>query len=297
MFIFFFELLYKSHLFNGCFIFNNYTASAILGETTAVFYDAKARPIRSAVTNYLGGYTNTDSKLDAFSGQLQYTISKHKRLTGDTELVVKEAFTYSPQDRLLTHTHQINGGTVQLLADNTYDELGQLTSKKVGNTSSMPLQKVDYTYNIRGWLTGINNDPANNLVLNTSEKDLFAFKINYNNPTSGITDVKPLYNGNISETYWATNSDSGIIRSYGYKYDNLNRLRAGIYKKGTAFDMYNESLTYDKNGNIMSLIRNGNSESTVTQIDNLTYSYGALNQHNQLTKVIDSKLNQYFVRF
>mgnify|MGYP001012624118 CR=1 FL=1 len=33
--------------------------------------------------------------------------------------------------RKTTHTHQINGGTVQLLAENTYDELGKLISKKV----------------------------------------------------------------------------------------------------------------------------------------------------------------------
>ena len=50
------------------------TPSATLGETAAVFYDHKARPIRSAENNCLGGYTNTDSKLDAFSGQLQYSL-------------------------------------------------------------------------------------------------------------------------------------------------------------------------------------------------------------------------------
>ena len=40
--------------------------------------------------------------------------------------------------RKTTHTHQINGGTAQLLAENTYDELGKLISKKVGNTSATP---------------------------------------------------------------------------------------------------------------------------------------------------------------
>jgi RHS repeat-associated protein len=216
-------------------------------------------------------------------------IQHHKRLTGDTELVVKEAFTYSPQDRLLTHTHQINGGTVQLLADNTYDELGQLTSKKVGNTSSMPLQKVDYTYNIRGWLTSINNDATNNLVLNTTEKDLFGFKINYNTIAGTVADVKPLYNGNIAETYWRTDAP---LRKYGYVYDNLNRLKSAVYQKpGNAIPVsgaYNESLSYDKNGNIISLQRFGTSDapSVVFQIDDLSYEYSTANG-NQLTKVTD----------
>jgi RHS repeat-associated protein len=274
------------------------TASATLGETAAIFYDAKARPIRSAVTNYLGGYTNTDSKLDAFSGQLQYTISKHKRTTGDAELVVKEVFTYSSQDRLLTHTHQINGGAIQLLAANTYDELGQLTSKKVGGSNSFPLQKVDYTYNIRGWMTGINNDATNNLVLNTTEKDLFGFKINYNKVENCNNYTgKELYNGNISETYWRTASDN-VQRKYGYKYDQLNRLKDAIYQKpGITPDLtqvtnaYNENVTYDKNGNIMSLFRNGDLDPQVGTIetDNLVYTYP--DNSNQLAKVTDVSNN------
>ncbi|KRD11276.1 hypothetical protein ASE21_06105 [Flavobacterium sp. Root901] len=118
-------------------------------------------------------------------------------------------------------------------------------------------------------------------------KDLFAFKINYNTAQSGITDVKPLYNGNIAETYWASNSDNGIIRNYGYKYDNLNRLKEGIYKKGTVLNAYDETLTYDKNGNIAKLTRNGNSETT-QQIDNLKYDYANNNNSNTLMKVTDS---------
>ena len=268
--------------------------ASIVGETSAIFYDAKARPIRNALTNYLGGYTTTDSKLDSFSGQLQYTISKHKRTTADTELVVKETFTYSPQDRLLTHTHQINGGAEQLLADNTYDELGQLISKKVGNTSSMPLQKVDYAYNIRGWMTSINNDPTNNLILNTTEKDLFGFKINYNTVEKSTAAAKELYNGNISETAWTTGSDLGIVRWYGYKYDQLNRLTAAVFQTPSLAEntnYYGENLMYDKNGNIAHLERyNKAGTSTLPYrgiMDDLTYEYHSENL-NQLVKVTES---------
>ncbi|WP_262487401.1 hypothetical protein [Flavobacterium sp. Root901] len=41
------------------------------------------------------------------------------------------------------------------MASNSYDELGQLISKKVGNTEAAPAQNVNYAYNIRGWLTAI----------------------------------------------------------------------------------------------------------------------------------------------
>jgi RHS repeat-associated protein len=259
------------------------TSGVAVGETTATFYDAKARPVRIFTQNYLGGYTYTDSKLDAFSGQLQYSITRHKRTASNAELMTKDAFTYSPQDRLLTQTHQINGGAIELIANNTYDELGQLISKKVGNN----IQNINYTYNIRGWLKDINN--VNALTQGSDPKDLFAFKINYNLPTSSITDVKPLYNGNISETYWATNSDAGIIRSYGYRYDNLNRLKDAVFKNASALtNTYNEALIYDKNGNILSLKRNGINGGSFALIDDLTYSYAGTNRSNQLMMVADN---------
>jgi RHS repeat-associated protein len=266
-------------------------SASVVGETSATFYDAKARPIRNYTTNYLGGYTYTDSKLDTFSGQLQYSITKHKRTTAATELTTKDAFTYSAQDRLLTQTHQINAGTIELIASNTYDELGQLISKKVGNTTAAPTQNINYAYNVRGWLKDINNISA--LSQSGDPKDLFAFHINYNTPTTGIANVVPLYNGNISETHWATaNMDNGVVRSYGYRYDNLNRLKDAFYKKGTVLNNYNESIWYDKNGNISNLKRNG-SKDDISQIpiDNLTYAYKDSNNSNQLMKVTDAIAN------
>nr|WP_315247349.1 DUF6443 domain-containing protein [uncultured Flavobacterium sp.] len=267
------------------------TTSTSLGtEINTTFYDAKARPIGVYTTNHLGGYTYTDSKLDSFSGQLQYSISRHKRSSTDTEIVTKDVFTYSAQDRLLTQTHQIIKGTytgpIELIASNTYDQLGQLISKKTGNNS----QNINYTYNIRGWLTDINDIAS--LSKAGDPKDLFAFKITYNTPTLNISGVDGLYNGNIAETQWATNSDNGILRAYGYRYDNLNRLREGIYKKGAVMNNYNESMSYDKNGNIINLTRNGSiDDNSQTPIDNLTYFYKDSNNSNQLTKVTDAITN------
>ncbi|HEU4789549.1 MAG TPA: DUF6443 domain-containing protein [Flavobacterium sp.] len=262
------------------------TLASTTGESSYILYDAKARPVRSFSTNYLGGYTRTDSNFDAFSGQLLSTETRHKRLSGDAELYVKDAYIYTPQDRLLTHTHKIGtAGAEQLLYKNEYNELGQLIVKRVGGsdiTGTNPLQKVDYSYNIRGWMTEINKTA--NLTQGTDPKDLFAFKINYNTVNTGITGVKALYNGNIAETYWNT---ADVQRAYGYKYDNLNRLTTAVFQKAAVTtNAYNETLAYDKNGNIMTLVRNGSSE-TATQIDNLVYSYLSTNS-NQLVKVIDN---------
>ncbi len=266
------------------------TTAETKGETSYILYDSRYRPIRSYTTNYLGGYTCTDSKLDSFSGQLQYTVQKHKRTAANTELTVKEAFTYSAQDRLLTHTHQINGGAVQLMAENTYDELGQLMSKKVGNTSAAPLQKVDYSYNIRGWMKSINNPTA--LQQGRDPADLFGFKINYNSIEGSATAANKLYNGNIAETFWSTATDGGFVRNYGYKYDQLNRLKDATYQKSNVVtNMYNENLTYDKNGNIMTLKRNGDRDvqTGTIGIDNLSYGYAS--NSNKLMTVVDNSNN------
>ena len=264
------------------------TASSTAGETSTIFYDDKARPIKNYLQNHLGGYTSSESKID-FAGKTLYTITKHKRTSGDAEIVVREEFTYSPQDRLLTHTHQINGGTVELLTDNSYDALGQLMSKKTGANTGNPLQKVDFQYNIRGWLKEINK--TSGLQQDTDPADLFAFKINYNTIQTDVAGVLPLYNGNISETFWKTSSDLNE-RAYGYKYDNLNRLKNAVYEKnGLTTSAYDENLTYDKNGNIKTLNRKGDYDQQVgsIEIDDLVYAYA--NNSNQLTKVADNSNN------
>ncbi|KIX21322.1 hypothetical protein SY27_06275, partial [Flavobacterium sp. 316] len=180
-------------------------------ETSYTLYDDRYRPVRVYSANHLGGFTQIDSKLD-WAGKTEYTITTHKYDTNATTITVTDRFSYSPQDRLTQHKQQIGSLPEQLITQNTYDELGQLISKKVGGTNVSPsatgLQKVDYTYNIRGWLKSIND--VNDI---TTENDLFAFKINYNDPENATA----LFNGNISETLWKTGNDN-IARKYSYDY-------------------------------------------------------------------------------
>jgi RHS repeat-associated protein len=265
------------------------------GETSYTFYDDKYRPVQTHTTNYLGGFTQVDTNLD-FAGKTNYTLTTHKRTDADEVITLQDLFTYSAQDRLLLHKQKIISSAMpeELIASNTYDELGQLTSKNVGGqdvSGSVGLQKVDYTYNIRGWLKGI-NDTASLNQGTTAPQDLFAFKLSYNDPTTAT----PLYNGNISETFWKTNSDN-VLRKYNYTYDNLNRLLDATYSKpdnASAMNNYWENLSYDKNGNIITLKRNGDLDSDgmapENMIDNLTFTYD-LNNPNRLMKVIDETNN------
>ncbi len=256
-------------------------ASSTTAEISYILYDKKFRPVRNYTKNHLGGYTQVDSNMD-WAGKTLYTMTRHKRTNAATELVVKDMFTYSPQDKLLVHKQKINSLPEQLISSNTYDELGQLISKNVGGsnvTGESGLQKVDYKYNIRGWLKKINE-------VDGLDNDLFAFKINYEDPENSVA----LFNGNISETYWKTASDN-LKRKYSYQYDDLNRLLEGNYSRegGNFKNSYLEAINYDKNGNIQTMYRNGDNDDVNYEfnIDNLVYTYDH-NNKNLLKKVFDA---------
>ena len=263
-----------------------YSSASQQHEFSYLFYDKYANPIRIFTKNYINGFTEVDTQFD-FSGKVLKTKTKHKQQSTSDELIIEENFEYTPQDRLKKHKHKINQMNEQILSDVDYDALGQLILKRVGSDINNPwqnphLQDVNYRYNIRGWLTDINdvNDLTAGQPGGNGPVDLFAFKINY---TGGLSQdyegaVSSLYNGNISETFWRSGSDN-VLRRYGYAYDPMNRLTNAIYGKPNTTpsitNNYNEWLSYDANGNILSLGRNGISDShnDLIQIDDLEYHY------------------------
>lgn len=269
---------------------------------TYIWYNAKGKAIGSHSVNHLGGYTKMESLLD-FTGVTQQMYTKHKRKSADTELVIKEDFEYDSQNRLLKHYHEVIGKSPkELLTQNHYNEIGQLDWKKVGATTvsggiSPPLQTIDYQYNIRGWLTKIND-------ISNIGTDIFAYTINYN--TLDITTTKPYvadqsfeikkrFNGTISQVDWlhANPDPNNRIKSYGYSYDGLDRLKAGFYfiKFGGQYlftEEHNELVKYDVNGNIDKLKRFSYYVSTApNKIDDLSYNYTG----NRLTSITDSSGN------
>ncbi|WP_294312404.1 DUF6443 domain-containing protein [uncultured Chryseobacterium sp.] len=259
-----------------------------------IWYDKKGRTIGGHSINHLGGYTKTESLID-FSGLPLQTITRHKRLSSDTERVITENFQYDAQNRLLVHKHQVDTNPEEILTQNTYNDIAQITNKKVGGTSaSTPLQSINYAYNIRGWMTNI-NDPEN------LGNDLFGYKINYTlvegmeTPNTNFSElkVKPKYNGNIAEVIWKTATiPNDNVRKYGYVYDGFNRLLAGFYQKDTnpAAKEYFERQEYDLNGNITRLERSTGDfgqGSNAMKIDNLQYQYTG----NKLISVKDDQQN------
>ncbi|MDP9958128.1 YD repeat-containing protein, partial [Epilithonimonas hungarica] len=261
------------------------------------WYDTKGRPIVSQTNNHLNGFTRTESELD-FAGLLKKTVTKHSRSNATTPTVtIEETFTYNPQNYLTKYEHEVVGRSPkETLAEYAYNDLGQVTEKKVGGTG-VPLQTVNFNYNVRGWLTDIND-------VGTAETtdDLFAYKIRYTE-TQGLEvpnvsypnfKVRPRYNGNIAEVDWYVKDEvtSSEPYRYGYVYDGLDRLKAGFYQNpgnrslGDNHEIVDE---YDLNGNIKKLKRFALQPRSrrAVMIDDLTYNYSG----NRATNIADASNN------
>lgn len=265
------------------------------------YYNDKERPIYQEEVNHFFNSALIASMKYDFIGNILTTKTEHLRnfASNSPDVTIVDNYTYDLQNRLKKHTQSINSQLEELVFENHYDELGKLSSKDVGGgASSTPLQHVDYAYNIRGWLTGINPlGQAGSL----EDDDLFSFELSYDQPS--LSGVDALYNGNISETHWKTANDN-MERKYGYFYDALNRLTESLYSGGyiggggstglSYPENYGMSAAYDKNGNILSLRRSGAYFTSgmsvavggIDIIDDLRYGYRP--KTNQLENVDDS---------
>jgi RHS repeat-associated protein len=250
--------------------------------TTLMAYDSKARTVCASVQNRYTGYTQKEEfKLD-FTGKSTETTTTHTKGTA-APIVVIDQMSYDAAGRLSGHGEKINSQVTERIGTNSYNELGQLITKYIGNSTSTSthLQQLNYTYNIRGWLKQLNNTSS-------MGTDLFAYTLSYN--STQLTGSKAMYNGNISEASWKTTNDN-LLRSYNYHYDKLNRITAANSLNTGAGRFSNTGITYDYNGNIMTMTRNGwqNSTTNFSNLDVLTYAYDG----NKLLSVTDAGNKNY----
>ena len=230
----------------------------------AYFYDIKGRVMQETRSNLLGGhdvtittYTFTDKPA---------TVTHIHTASGKNTWIEVYTYSYDHADRISKVQHTL-GGTTITLYDATYDDLGRLKTKSLhGSTTN----KLTYTYNLRGWLTGITGTRlTQNLYYNT-----------------GVGTAK--YNGSISSMTWKAGNES-TVRGYKFTYDGLDRLLNGTYGEGEQLNSnsgrYSENVTgYDKDGNITGLERYGRSgSSSYGMCDALTYTLNG----NQMIRVDD----------
>ncbi|MBY0537300.1 MAG: hypothetical protein K2P88_15720, partial [Chitinophagaceae bacterium] len=210
------------------------------------------------------------------------------------EVKVLTKMEYDHAGRLIKVWKQLNNsGTDKLITENVYNELGQLKDKKLGTkpVAGGPLETLNYSYNIRGWMTTINKD----YLAGTSTSSYFGMELAYDKTSSvlsGAAYTAAQYNGNITGTIWKTKGD-GVNRKYDFTYDNVNRLTGANFTQNNGggwnnsfIDFSVSNLTYDANGNIMSMNQKGFKVTGSSFIDQLTYTYQT--NSNKLIQVTDA---------
>jgi len=243
--------------------------------STINYYDNYARVIQTRTQNHKNGTDLVSYQLD-FKGKV--LPSQHSHTVNTVTTTQTSRFEYDASQRLKKQFHKINNQEEVLMSSMEYNLIGQLKTKRLHWSA----QKLDYTYNIQGWLTSLNNP-------DDLGADLFAMNLRYNNPLANF-GVLPSFTGNITSMKWTSKYPnlSQLTAGYGYSYDQLNRLLDSRYAQGSTLvlkNSYNETLTYDANGNILTL----NRMHADSVIDNLSYTYTG----NQVTRIADAGKTYY----
>ena len=264
--------------------------------TTALFYDDKGRVVQTQQRNHIGGQDKITTEY-SFHGLMlrQWHHQTSNETLGSHDLTVLTKHEYDHADRLTDVYQTVGSADEQRLAHYEYNELGQLVDKGLhyDQSDDTYCQSVDYRYTVRGWLQSINQNSLTEGGIASSTisagADLFGQEFAYNTAISGMSSPG-LFNGNISAVSW-NSSNLSQAQAYRYEYDAVNRLQAAtslVNNAGTWSGSPNyavSGITYDKNGNLKTLVRNGADGS---EIDNLTYTYQDNNSSNRLAGVSDT---------
>ncbi|TKC60280.1 RHS repeat-associated core domain-containing protein [Pedobacter hiemivivus] len=254
---------------------------------TVQYYNQDAQVIQVHSGNHLGGKDVMSSSYD-FSGKMINSQRAHTGSNGQS-VTIKNNYIYDHGSRLVDVKQKTGNDAEITLVHNTYNELGQLIDKKLHlkQGESKYLQSIDYRYNVRGWLSTINdpelgNNTQSNLDDTSSGADLFGTSLKYENASDN-----PQYNGNIAAMTWKT----GIVPSmsvappqlgYNYRYDNVNQLIVAISStNGIEDGNHNELISYNQQGNITNLDRWAYTGGAKQQIDKLEYTYNG-NKHSRV---------------
>ena len=171
--------------------------------------------------------------------------------------------------------HGVTPGRENLVHLQEYDDLGRIFAQTL-----LDKEYVAYFYNIRNWKTDIIGQN-------------FSQSLAYNHNNGILIPRKSLYNGNISAMSWQVSD--GVKKGFFFDYDSQNMLTGAEYGEGSGLyesnGNYDEYLSYDKMGNVLTLLRYGlRDNGQYGLIDNLSYGYNG----NQLLKVDDSANGPYY---
>ena len=225
---------------------------------SAIYYDRYGNITQTVFENNAGGVSVITNTHD-FLGNVLTEKESHSLADG-TESLLSRIHEYDRAGRLVQTVTDLDG--VEVVTRNTYDPVGRLEMTVVtsGEVSDTTLR----SYNVRGWQTEIQNDSWSSVM-------------RYQNPEFDESDAS--FTGNISEWEWTRDNTTD---AYSLEYDALSRITGSrLFRNGNPVDALSESgISYDSNGNLLSLTRTGEDGSAV---NDLSYHYDG----NRLTSLSD----------
>jgi|GEM_PF-197239 len=276
------------------------------------YFDDKGRLIQGFTDNIKGGNDMSSMQYD-FSGKTLCTSGRHYIYGGIFNglfIITKSDYDLLGRATKLWKLYTKKSSDISNLSkykklnELVLDEFGRLRSKQIGEDPAnpgSPLEIQDLSYNIQGWLTGINKDyaladgsPANGMSSQWSRR--FGMYLGYENADTRF--IAPQWSGNITGVIWRSQGDN-TPRKYNYEYDNINRFTAARFLQKdnpqAADNTYGTSKAdlsvfvtgYDANGNITGMKQTGlvPGINGGVLIDDLQYTYYA--NSNQLKAVND----------
>lgn len=221
----------------------------------AFYYDNLGRLLQSVEKNAQGGITRESFNYD-FAGNL---VTRHISATaGDATVTKLTAINRDTRGRVTEETTYINGSTTPTsFVIFTYDVLGRQNAINDGG-----LVQADH-YGLQGWVSY----RASELTAGGVTSDVFSEYLHREDPVY----PSPSWTGHITEVFWMHGGQP--IGTYALTYDGFGRLKdAWRYMYGQPTNAWSErGISYDKNGNILSLLRYGSSETTPDNNYSISY--------------------------
>ncbi len=279
---------------------------------STTYYDVKGRVVQAFADNIMGG-TDASALLYDFAGKVLATRAKHNMPNNEfnnTYVATKNDYDLHGRAKNVLKLYTLNSGDIsdinkyKKLSEIKLDEFGRAKTKNMGadpDNPVKPLEVQDFSYNIQGWLTGINKEYAlADGSGNTSTANAqfgyrrFGMYLGYENGDGKFTNKQ--WNGSITGTIWRSQGDN-TARKYDYEYDNLNRFKAANFSQRNTLstaswttDLVNLTASvgsYDQNGNIITMQQMGIVPGTSggVLIDNLQYTY--FEKSNKLKAIND----------
>ncbi|GEM_PF-4950748 len=245
--------------------------------TSVSYYNDDYELVQSVGDNHLGAkdrsftwynYTGTvDTEVTVYNEGITNGAADTPQ-----QVEITRGYTYDHRDRLLSVDHQIDDNEVVTLSGFAYNELGETIRKDLHATTGQPtpIQQLDYTYDIRGALTTVNN-PDNPNEGPGGLPDVFGMELSFEH---GFDQGH--FNGQLSGMSWFNRKalepqEDVVVNHFGYQYDDMGRMSLADYTGVNDFTVRVDR--YDQNGNILKLTRKGEHGDMDSKIDELYYVY------------------------